>query len=77
MEEIFKNAPPFSDYVILYFVDRFGLDWLEFYHAILVTIVAITIGGWIAAFYAHTKCQRDITDAVEEEVYNINKRKNK
>ena len=66
MEDIFKEAPPFSDYVILYFVDMFGLAWLEFYHFLLVVIVAITIGGWVMAFYAHTKCQQAIKEAVEE-----------
>lgn len=75
MEDIFKNAPPFSDYVILYFVNRFGLDWLEFYHAILVTIGAFAIGGWVIAFYATTKCQRSIQEAIEETENNNKRRK--
>jgi len=67
MEDIFKETPPFSDYVILYFVDMFGVAWLEFYHFLLVLVIAITIGGWVVAFYIKTKCQRDIQEAIEEE----------
>ena len=66
MKQLFDEALPFSDYVILYFVDMFGVGWLDFYHAILVFIVGITIGGWVTAFYAYTKCNRAIIDAVED-----------
>ena len=66
MKQLFDEPLPFSDYVILYFVDMFGVYWFDFYHVILVVIGAITIGGWIIAFYAYTKCNHAIHEAVEE-----------
>ena len=73
MKSLFAEPLPFSDYVILYFVDMFGVEWIDFYHVILVIIVGFTIGGWVVAYYAYTKCNRAILEAVEEEKYN-NKR---
>ena len=66
MKQLFDEPLPFSDYVILYFVDMFGLDWLDFYYVILVGLTMITIGGWVVAFYAYSKCNQAIYEAVED-----------
>ena len=66
MKSITNEPLPFSDYVILYFVDKFGVAWLDFYYIILVTLVGITIGGWVVAFYSFTKCNQSIEEAVKE-----------
>ena len=66
MKPITAEPLPFSDYVILYFVDMFGVQWLDFYYVLLVVIVGITIGGWITAFYAYSKCQQAINEAIKE-----------
>ena len=58
---------PFSDYAILYFVDKFGVAWLDFYNILLVVVTAVAIGGWVIAIYAYTKCNQAIKEAVEEE----------
>ena len=73
MKQLFDEPLPFSDYVIIYFVDMFGVNWIDFYHVILVIIVGIAIGGWVAASYMYTTCNRSIHEAVEEN----NKRKRK
>ncbi|MFA6137414.1 MAG: hypothetical protein WC667_04935 [Sulfurimonas sp.] len=75
MKSVFDEPLPFSDYVIFYFVDKFGVGWLDFYYALLVIIVGITIGGWVTAFYAYTKCQRAIQEAVEDEQASRGRRK--
>lgn len=67
MKSLFNEPLPFSDYVILYFVNMFGVEWIDFYYIILLIIAGITIGGWVVAFYAYTKCNQAINDAVKEE----------
>ena len=68
MKSVINNEPlPFSDYAIIYFVDLFGVSWLNFYYLILLSLVAITIGGWVTAFYIRTKCLQAIHEAREEE----------
>ena len=67
MKQLFEEELPFSDYVILYFVDLFGVYWVDFYHVILMILFGLFIGGWVIAIYAYTKCNRAIADAVEEE----------
>ncbi len=66
MKQLLNEPLPFSDYVILYFVDLFGVQWLDFYYVLLVVIVGVTIGGWVTAFYAYTKCQQAINEAIQE-----------
>ncbi len=66
MKSLFAEPLPFSDYVILYFVDMFGVEWIDFYHGVLVLIVAFTIGGWVTAFYTYTKCKQSVYEATEE-----------
>ena len=66
MQSVFNEPLPFSDYVILYFVDLFGVDWVDFYYILLVIIVGITIGGWVTAFYIYTKCNHAIYEATQE-----------
>lgn len=67
MENLIDTALPFSDFVILYFVDKFGVAWLDFYNILLLIITAVAIGGWVIAFYAYTKCNQSIQEAVEQE----------
>jgi hypothetical protein len=66
MKSLFEEPLPFSDYVILYFVDMFGVDWMNFYYILLVIIFGITIGGWVTAFYIYTKCNHEIYKATQE-----------
>ncbi len=66
MKSVFNEPIPFSDYVILYFVDLFGVAWLDFYYLILLLLVCITIGGWVTAFYIKTKCIQSINEAREK-----------
>lgn len=58
---------PFSDYVIFYFVDIFGVELLDFYYTILFMFVAFAIAGWVFAMRMFFNCKRDIKAAVEEE----------
>jgi len=67
MKQILEQQLPFSDFVILYFVDMFGVAWIDFYDVLLKVIVGLAIGGWIVAIYTYTKCNQAIVDAVEEE----------
>ena len=67
MNSIFDKPIPFSDYVILYFVDKFGVNWLDFYHIILVIVVGFAIGGWVLAFYSYIQYNRCLNKAQEKE----------
>ncbi|EHP28795.1 hypothetical protein SMGD1_0268 [Sulfurimonas gotlandica GD1] len=67
MELIRTGVLPFSDYVIFYFVDMFGVEWLAFYHYILVAIFALAIAGWVFAIRMYFNCDRDIKIALEKE----------
>jgi hypothetical protein len=67
MEVTRLEAIPFSDYVIFYFVDMFGVGWLEFYHVILMAVFALAIGGWVIGLRMYFNCNRDIKIALEEE----------
>jgi len=66
MKSLFNEPLPFSDYVIVYFVEKFGVEWVDFYHIILVIITGFSIGGWVLAFYLKTKCQNDIHEALKD-----------
>lgn len=68
MELTRTDQLPFSDYVLFYLVDLFGVGILDFYYYILVGIAIFAVSGWIWGIYVYFNYERHISESVKKAI---------